>query len=150
MSSVLSEITDWLQTAAETLINLFANKLWICTTEIAVTNKLDAVLSRFACILRFFFFFFICHGFTRAQILCLLLEAPSKCAGTISETLSLQAIPASCRAFEDCAILCEKVCTSFKSDLLIKENEIFYRANGCGFSNFVISKHFVSQLLNLF
>lgn len=31
VSSVLSEITDWLQTAAETLINLFANKLWICT-----------------------------------------------------------------------------------------------------------------------
>lgn len=84
------------------------------------------------------------HG---PDTVCLLLEALSQCTDITSWILSLEAIHTSCGIFEGCTILCEKVCTSFKSDLLIKENEIFYRANGCGFSNFVSLKHFVSVIV---
>lgn len=46
-----------------------------------------------------------------------------------------------------CALSCEGAHASVQSDLLIKENETFFIANRCGFSNFVIFKHFLSVIV---
>lgn len=62
----------------------------------------------------------------------------------LSRLPSVEAVHTGLEACEGCTIPCGSVHTSFQSDLLIKENDIFFRANGCGFSNFVIFKHFIN------